>query len=174
MNNSSKIIYDCREPPDPIEIGTSIPEIKRKLQSLVKGSQNVLLKIYSIFPLDLVPNILTVDENKVSIIYKQLFGAETVHSVLIENITDVTVNLAPLFARLRIVDSTNYRHPQTIIINKLRRKDALRARRLIQGLIAAKSQNINLCDLNTRTLCQELERLGAARQPESSKDKLQE
>lgn len=162
--DTNTLIYDYKAPPARTHTSSS-RRLIQKLSDLVRGSQNVLLKATAVFPFDLIPNMITVDENKVSVIYKYFPNTETVHSVLIENITDVTVNCSPFFASLKIVDSTNYRHPQTIIIDKLYKKDAFHARKLIQGLITAKKEHINLCNFETKQLCEELEILGAARQP---------
>jgi len=136
---------------------------KSSLQQLVDQSQKVLLTITSIYPLDWFPDTLTVDENKVNIIRKELFGMENIHSILIEDITNVTVGKGFFTATLEIVDSTNYRFPETYRIKHLNVKKALLARRLIQGLIAAKRQGVSLADLTSEDVLNQLENLGRAR-----------
>src|SRR3990167_5798489 len=114
----------------------------RRLRRLVDQSQKVLLKISSTFPFDLFPDSLVIDENKVNVIRREFLGAERAHSILIENITSVTLNSGLFFASIEIVDSTNLRFPITYTLNLLNIKAALRARRLIQGLMEAKRNKV--------------------------------
>jgi len=116
----------------------------KKLQKLAGQSQNVYLTIRSIYPLDLFPDTITIDANKINIITKELFGAENVHSILIEDITNLTVATGLFSATLEIVDSSNLRFPITYTIKHLKIHEATLARRLIQGLIAAKREDIDL------------------------------
>lgn len=121
------------------------------------------MTLKSIYPLDFFPDTLTIDENKVNIIRKELFGVENIHSILIEDITNITVGKGMFTATLEIVDSTNYRFPQTYLIRHLNIKKALMARRLIQGLVAAKRQGVDLSGLSGTDIIGELEELGRAR-----------
>lgn len=135
----------------------------KTLKQLVNQSQEVLLTIKSIYPLDLNPDTITIDKNKVNIIRKELFGMENIHSILIEDITNVTVGKGFFTATLDIVDSTNYRFPQTYIVKHLNVNNALMARRLIQGLIAAKRQGVDLSGITGENVADQLEDLGRAR-----------
>ena len=141
-----------------VYIGKS--ETLEKLQKLAGKSENVLLKIRSIFPFDLIPDTVTVDENKVNIIKKYWLGAENVHSILIEDITSVTVNTGPFMASLDIIDSTNIRYPITYRIRNLNIRNALIARSLIQGLIAAKREGVDLSFCENKDVLECLEILG--------------
>ena len=76
--------------------GSPLTYVQESLGDLIKKSQSVLLKISSTFPFDLFPDSLVVDENKVSIIHRD-FMTEHVHSILIEDITDITVNTSIFF-----------------------------------------------------------------------------
>lgn len=111
------------------------------LSNLVAKSKNVLLIVSSIFPLDLFPDILTIDKNKVNIIHNTFFGELHAHSILIEDIIKVTVNTNPFFATLHITDSSNLTFPQ-FTIHKLKIRDALFAHNLIQGLIKTSRRNV--------------------------------
>lgn len=133
------------------------------LQKLADQSQKVLLTISSIFPYDLIPDTLTIDENKVNFIRKEIFGAENIHSVLIEDITNITVNTGPFMASLEIIDSSNVRFPITYSIKHLKINKANLARRLIQGLITAKRSGVDLSSCNEKDLLKTLETLGHAR-----------
>lgn len=137
----------------------------KRLKSLVGQTQKVLLKITAVFPFDFFPDSITVDENKINIISRDFFFSEDVHSVLLEDITDLHVNTNPFFATLEIVDSSNYRFPIIFKVNFLRISEALHARKLIQGLIVARNQKLDLghVHLKTHDLENNLEKIGEAK-----------
>ncbi len=134
-----------------------------KLKRLASQSQNVLLTLKSIYPLDLFPDTVIIDENKVNIIRKDFFGAENIHSILIEDVTNVTVATGPFTATLDIIDSTNFRYPITYTVRHLNIRKALLARRLIQGLISCKREGVDLSSCDNKEVLECLEELGHAR-----------
>jgi len=66
-------------------------------------------------------------------------------------------------ATLEIVDSSNLRFPITYSIRHLKIKDALLARKLIQGLIAAKREGVDLSSCEGKDVIECLELLGHAK-----------
>lgn len=147
---------------DNLIFGKIINPISR-LRQLANRSQNVLMTFTSIYPLDLFPDTVTVDENKVNIIKKDLFGAENIHSILIEDITNVSVSTGLFTATLEIVDSMNVRYPVTYTIRHLNIHKALLARRLVQGLIACKREGVDLTSCDNEEILSCLEDLGYAK-----------
>jgi len=140
------------------------PTLLKQLNELVHESQTVILNI-SAFPLfDIFPDRLIVDESKVNIIYRYFWGSETIDSVLIENISDVTIEAGLLLATLRITNSSNVRFPVIMTISNLRKHDAFRARRIIQGLISAHKHGINLSQYSISEVKDYLEKLGEAKE----------
>ena len=136
------------------------PEQSQVLNSLVSKTQNTLLTVRSIRIFDFFPDKLIIDENKVSFIYKDGFGIKSIHSVLIENITYVEAHTSLITGTLVVVDSSNYRHPIELKINNLRKDAAIRARKLIQGLVHAKNTKVDLSQLSPYDLENNLEELG--------------
>lgn len=137
----------------------------KKLEEMVERSQRILMKTYTIFPFDLFPDCLTIDENKVNFVHHE-FGTKNLHSIFIENISYVTVDTTPFAATLNITDSTSERFPILLQISWLKKDGAFRARKLIHGLIAAKKAGIKLEDFDREQLIKELEQLGEAREAE--------
>lgn len=133
------------------------------LLDLVEESKNVLLSIATVFPFDLFTDTITIDENKVNIIQRNFFGVYNFHSIFINDITDISLQTNLLFATLTIIDSSNFRFPIVIVIRPLYKKDAIRARRLIQGLIAAKQERINLGHLSKSEVFREANQAGEIR-----------
>lgn len=127
---------------------------------LIHRTQDTLLTIRSMWVLDLFPDKLTIDEVKVSFIYNSAFGVKSIHSVLIENITYVEAHTSLLSGSLIIVDSSNYRHPLELRIENLRKEAAIRARKLIQGLIHAKNLKMDISQFTPYDLENNMEELG--------------
>lgn len=130
------------------------------LQSLAAESQSILFKFHTIYPFDFFPDEIIIDENKVSIVTRAFFLSYHIRSILISDITDVSVDTGLLFATLSIVDSSNYRFPITEKISFLSKKNALTARKIIQGLIMAKNNNIDLGRFTVSSIRDELCTLG--------------
>lgn len=150
-------------PPLPVRVhSTSFAtgDSPESLQSLSGKSKIPLLTVKSIFWFDFFPDKVIIDQHKVSFIYKDAFGIRSIHSVLIENITYVEASTGLLTGKLMVTDSTNYRVPIDLVLTNLRRLDAIRARKLIQGLMQAKRGGIDLSKFELFELELELENLG--------------
>lgn len=129
-----------------------------KFDSLVRGCKRMLYKLSAIFPFDLFPDEIIIDECKVSIVFREFFFSEDIHSINIEMIRDVDVETGPFFAKLQIVPDGYPGHP--LIVRYLRKKEAYKARSVIQGLMVAKRNNIDLEKIDEPDLVDKLELLG--------------
>lgn len=136
------------------------PQNTSSSRPLTDKATDILLSIRSMRLFDLFPDKLIIDENKVSFIYKDTFGTKSIHSVLIENITYVEAHTSLISGSLVVIDSSNYRHPIELRINNLRKEAAIRARKLIQGLIHAKILKIDFTKYSTFDMEKSLEELG--------------
>ncbi len=135
---------------------------EQKLESLVKQApSSVLFKISTIFPFKFFPTTLIIRANKIDIINMLFFASETIHTTMIDDITDVTVETSLFFATMKITDK-GY-HDQLITIEYLDKSAAMKARRIIQGLIAAKAEKIDPTKIDPNKLVEQAELLGKAR-----------
>ena len=135
-----------------------------KLGLLTDKSQKILFRAHIIFPLDLFPDCIVIDETKVSLIKHTFVKSEEVRNVLIEDISDVNINITMFLASLEIVNSSNQRFPIKLKLVNLRPKDAIKARKIIQGLIAAKRSKIELGEVNKDDVSYELQALGESQE----------
>lgn len=152
-------LINSQDPPENTNL-IDIQENPQNLDSLVNKTHNPLLTVRSMRIFDFFPDKLIIDENKVSFIYKDAFGVKSIHSVLIENITYVEAHTSLFTGCLVVADSSNYRHPIELKIENLRRGAAIRARKLIQGLVHAKTLKIDCSQFNPFDLENNLEELG--------------
>jgi|SRR6185437_6270443 len=128
----------------------------RKFHKLL-AEKKKLYQISAIFPLQLFPDQLIIDTQKITLIYNQLLG-EVRETILIDQIGDLDLTLGPLFRSLNILSISHGK--QWLKISQLRRDQALRAKRIIEGLIIARRGNIELDDSDQK-LTNELEILGS-------------
>jgi hypothetical protein len=106
-------------------------ENRQAVEDMVNNSNRVLLRISSVFPLDLFPSSIIVEETRLTIIHRQLFSSQA-YSVDIKNISNVFIDTGILFSQLTIVSDTFVENQ--IVIDKLWKKEAIFIRRIIEGL----------------------------------------
>lgn len=131
-----------------------------KLHQLVEQSKAPLLKVTTAIPLNPFPNKVIVDIHKVTIVYTYFFFSEQIHSVFVKDISDVLVETSWFFSTLKIID-VGYTE-NSIDVNYLTTDDAKKARKVIQGLIVAHKQGLDLSKYELPDLSQKLEELGRA------------
>jgi hypothetical protein len=133
-----------------------------KLDNLVKKANRNLLEISTVFPFDLFPNTIRVDENKVDIVYRNSFFDKHVVSILIKNINSVTISTGVLFATINFEVSgfvTGYEVKPTPI-PYFKKKDAVHLKRVVMGLIAAHSEGVDLAKVPSRDIESKIEQIG--------------
>ncbi len=131
-----------------------------KLETLVQKSGRTLLRASTVFPFHLFPKTIVIEEHKVDVILPIFFFSRQIESILLEYITSVQVTTSIFFASLRFEVWGMDTNPP--VIDFLRKKDALAARRIIQGLLACKKEGITIDTLDTALLRKKLEEIGTA------------
>ncbi|MHA2062481.1 MAG: hypothetical protein ACW963_09370 [Candidatus Sifarchaeia archaeon] len=130
---------------------------KRNVANLVKKSNRILLSISShAIPFDIFPNVLNIEEKRITIIKRHILSSE-VHSIDIKNISNILINNSIFFSELVIISKTY--EENEIRMNNLRTKDAIFARRIIEGLRIFENENIDTYDYTTEKLISKLEEL---------------
>lgn len=136
-------------------------EAQKKVSEIASRSDNVLMKIKAVFPFDLFPNTVIIDANKVTVIDSIFFASETVTSILLEEITDVVVESNFFLAKLNITYSHHPLKPEYYAVPALKKREALRAKEIIQGLLVLRiSEGIDLSKLQPDDIVKELTRIG--------------
>ncbi len=134
----------------------------QKFKNLPKSTDKVLLTIQTHKILDFFPNKLIIDIDKVTIIHKVFFASEQIHSVKIGDISDVVVETSPFYSVLKIIDRGFTEN--SIDIHYLITDEALKARRIIQGLIIIKERGIDVTPFSTEEIGEKAEELGRSRE----------
>ena len=125
--------------------------------SLVKKSNRIVVSISShAFPIDLFPDVLNVEEGRITIIKRHLLSSE-VHSVDIKDISNVFINTTIFFSQLVIISKTF--EENEIKIKNLITKEAIFVRRIIEGLRIFVSKQIDTSIYTQTELIAKLEEL---------------
>jgi hypothetical protein len=106
-----------------------------------QADSSVLARFKAVFPLQLFPDELIIEEKRVIWIHR--FGPRMceVITLLPEDINTVEASAGPFFGHLHV---SIPRHDIEILIDRLWRKDALFARDLIEGLSTAARQKLEV------------------------------
>ncbi|HSW97429.1 MAG TPA: hypothetical protein VLF89_06400 [Candidatus Saccharimonadales bacterium] len=145
------------------EAGREIKVQSEKFEKLIKKSERVLLRIKAVFPFEFFPDSVVIDETKINIIHRIFFWTAEIQSIPIQHIQDVEVDTSVLFATLKILPtgfSVVSMTENWVKVNYLWRRDALRARRIIAGLLIASREGIDLTKVDTVNFVKKIEGLG--------------
>jgi len=129
----------------------------KAVAGLVKKSNRILVSISShTFPFDLFPDVINVEEGRITIINRHLLSSE-VHSVDIKDISNIFINTTFIFSQLVIISKTF--EENEIRIKGLRKKEAVFARRIIEGLRIFVNKQIDTSNYTKKELIAKLEEL---------------
>lgn len=137
-----------------------------KFDTLIKNnSAKPLYTIKTARILDFFPSEVSIERTKVNVSLRDYFFARRLHTIDIKDIEDVFIQTTPFYATLQIVDKGFVEN--SVQIQFLRKHDAKKARRIIQGLMSAKKEGIDILSLPQEGLLEKLETLGNAGEVES-------
>ncbi|MBI4137558.1 hypothetical protein HY469_05855 [Candidatus Roizmanbacteria bacterium] len=158
---SARVIFENRLPSARNGKEISRAETKR-LKDLMSKSDRIIFKTRSVFPFDLFPDEIIIDETKVSIITHSFFETAQVRSIGFNDIFNVILEYSIFFAKIKVIEVAFLNQP--LEVEYLKKSDALRARRIIQGLIIAKKEGIDFGKILPSELVKRTEEVGKARE----------
>jgi hypothetical protein len=143
---------------------------EEKLTDLADLSEEKLFKADTVFPFILFPDTVMLDRTHLTIVHRFVFRVAKVTSARIEDLLTCDVQVGPFFGSLKF--STRYYMNQKTedelesevkapAINYLRRDDALRLHKLVQGYIEVYQKKIDTSKIPTPELIELLLRLGS-------------
>lgn len=135
---------------------------KQKLDNLISVSNKILFSAQTVFPFDFFPKKIIIDFNQIHFVSKMFFLSDHIRSVDIRDIGDVSVALVPFFATLTITDKNFNDLP--IVIKYLKKDDALKIRRIVQGMTISRKMDIDISTMEDDVnLVEKLEKLGSSK-----------
>lgn len=139
-------------------------EQELKLKKLTNKSQHILYKCKSVFPFDLFPDEISIEPSQVNISVRTFFYTNHLLTIPVKNISDIHLQTTPFFASLKFIDRTFVEN--SFEIDYLKIHDAERVRKIVQGLIIASAEKIDVDKIDTQTLKEQAEQLGNMHQME--------
>lgn len=130
----------------------------QKLESITRGSIEVLMSVETVLPPLIRPSMLYVDRQKLTIVHRSFFGSTDTVSVQMDDINNVEAFIGPMFGEIRIYSKYFVNNVQTL--GGLWRKDAVTVRRLVQGYMIAHNKGIDCSKIEKEQLISLLVELG--------------
>lgn len=131
-----------------------------KLPQLTQQASAVLYSLSSVFPFDLFPDKIIIRLNHIDVVHGIFFWSGTTDRIQVIDIRDVSVQYNPFFGRLKIIPVGT--PDNTLSVKFLWRHQALRAKRIILGLLECHRQHVNLSKYSRQQLLAYVEKIGRA------------
>lgn len=145
-----------KEPPKP-EDRPIDPAVQ--LSEAITNSQEVLFTAKTVFPFTLFPDTITLDREKLTIAHRFFIRVAEELSIRIEDILNITADVGPIFGSIKL--QTRFFDPsKPYTISYLKRNDALRVKRIVQGHIIATQKKIDCSVFSGKQLAELLDDLG--------------
>ncbi len=139
---------------------------KNKLQELASKNDIVLMKAKTLFPFDFFPDTLIIDMTKVNIISKHFWATEQITNINLKDVVDVSAETALFMGNLVVTYVPNIEgmmgmiEPTVHRITLMKSKDALRAQRILKGILVARREGIEISKCTPEELMHVIERFG--------------
>jgi hypothetical protein len=130
-----------------------------RLHKAVGHSEEIILKVKAIFPLDLFPDTIIMDRQKLTVVNRTFFNSAHTVSVQLKNIRNVESELGPLYGSVTITSKQFANNTYTI--KHLRRSDIVNLQRSVQGAMVAHEEKIDTSKIHAGQLRGLLHKLGS-------------
>ncbi len=139
---------------------TVSPNEGRPVSEFVNEEISVLYTSKTVFPFDLFPDVVTIERKAVNFVQKHFFLTKRVVSVPYTEVHAVEADTSIFFGQLRVIDIRYNQEP--IVVDRLWREDALKLRRIINGLMIIDQQKLDTKGMSDQDLVQHAERIGSS------------
>ena len=129
-----------------------------KLIDIAVGAQDNLITARTIFPFNFFPDTISIDRQKLTIVHRSFFQVSSTISVQIDDVQIAKVDVGPLFGSVHLASKYFVDNIQSI--NFLKRADAIRIQRLLQGYMIAHHRKIDCGSIDNEQLVILLNELG--------------
>ncbi len=145
-------------PGDPKKETVTHSQTEMRQVEITTPTARVVFRGNAVFPFDLFPDQVIIDEIKVTIIENRFFATQGVNHILIKDIKSVEINSVPFFAELAVVAQNG-----TYKIDFLSKDKANKAKRIILGLLIMSERAVDTSKMEIPELIARTEELGTGR-----------
>lgn len=119
-----------------------------------------LLKISTLFPFDLIPDTITLDREKLTVVNRTFFRSARIISTPYPDILSVELEVGPFLGNVKI--KTRFFENDPLTCSMLTKADAYKLKNLLAGYIIATQNNEDFSRLNDKQFVEKLSSLGKA------------
>jgi hypothetical protein len=145
------------------ESNKSKRKAKEKVEKLLDKTEKPLFQIKAVFPFQLFPDSVIIDRAKVTYALYLFFYSRRYFPILIENIRTVWVTTNLFFGALTVEIKGLELRDQQKTVEHLWKADAIKAHRIITGLIAIHEEKIDITSLSNQEVLEMTEKIGLSR-----------
>jgi len=138
-------------------------EAVSQLENLAQDEQPLLMTLSTVFPFKIFPTHITIEKTKVNIKETLFFASSNIQSIMIGDISSCETESNLFFGLIKLV--TRIPNSPPVIINYLPKEEALKARRIIQGLMVGVMNKVDLAKVSTPQLLESVEQMGDSKAP---------
>lgn len=131
-----------------------------ELKEAADKVNEVLVSATSVFPFMLFPDTVTVDKAKLTVVRRKFIQVQETISIHIEDVLNVECDTGPFFGSLKIM--TRFFAGEPMTIEYLKKEDATEVKVILQGLIMAGKEEIDIKEIEKDKLIPKLKKLGEA------------
>lgn len=140
-----------------LDLSTANTDSER-LIDITEGAHDNLITARSVFPFVLFPDTISIDRQKLTIVHNSFFRTSATISVQIDDVQIAKVDVGPFFGAVHLASKYFVDNIQSI--NFLKRADAIRIQRLLQGYMIAHHRKIDCGSIDNEQLVVLLNELG--------------
>lgn len=133
---------------------------ENRMGQLEQMTEERLFRASAVFPFDLFPNKIFVEQKQIIIIYSQFFFMHQEYHILIEDILMPIVEQGLFFATLRLEMGPGGYQQNPPPIKFLMKKDAQRIKKIIVGLLICHKEKIDLSEMTPAEVLKSVEEIG--------------
>ncbi|HEY5549805.1 MAG TPA: hypothetical protein VIK37_01210 [Candidatus Saccharimonadales bacterium] len=137
---------------------TSAETESEKLINITDGARDNLITANTVFPFVLFTDTVSIDRQKLTIVHRSFFRTSSTISVQIDDVQIAKVDVGPFFGSVHLASKYFVDNIQSI--NFLKRADAIRIQRLLQGYMIAHHRKIDCASIDNDQLVVLLNDLG--------------
>jgi hypothetical protein len=132
----------------------------KNLDTLVANNAQTLYKISGLFPFTLFPSTMVIDKTKIHLHQRYFPFGTSVRTIAIKDISSVIVQTAFFLASVRVVNKFFLDEP--LVITHVPHYKARKASKILDGLIVASREGVDILDPSMENVSQKLEVVGSS------------
>lgn len=134
---------------------------KEKLQSLIDKTHRVIFRAKTVFPFDFFPDEIIIDQNKIDIVINIFFSSSDTVTIPFKIVQTAHVSTDLFFGTLTL--NLEFSKENPVAVRFLTRTDAIKAKRIINGLAICEKENIDLSKFDIEDIREKVEEIGKTR-----------